>query len=116
SPRMTAPEIESINVQGALETCKQALVHGVRRFVLISSTIVDKPSRVHPFYRGAALNSLDMYRESRARAEALVTGQGSRGLSVGIVRPKTFVGPGRVSAFTIIFDWIRLGKPVLLLG
>jgi len=116
SPRMAPPEIESVNVQGALETCKQALAHGVRRFVLISSTIVDKPSRVNPLLRGAALNSLDMYRRSRVRAEALVTDQGSRGLRIGIVRPKTFIGAGRVSAFTIIFDWIRLGKPVLLLG
>ena len=116
SPRTEPEVIESVNVQGARETCRQALEHGVRRFVLISSTIVQRPRQVHPLFGGAALNALDMYRKSRAEAERVVTEQGSRGLSVGIVRPKTFVGPGRISAFTIVFEWIRRGKPVLLLG
>jgi nucleoside-diphosphate-sugar epimerase len=110
SPRQAPAVIESVNVGGVLETCRQALAHGVLRFVLISSTIVNKPPRVHPFTR------LDMYRKSRAEAERVAMEQGSAGLRVGIVRPKTFVGPGRISAFTIMFEWIRLGKPVLLLG
>ena len=116
SPRQAPAVIESVNVDGVLETCRQALAHGVLRFVLISSTIVDKPPRVHPFFRNAPLTRLDMYRKSRTEAERLATEQRSAGLRVGIVRPKTFVGPGRISAFAIVFEWIRLGKPVLLLG
>jgi len=116
SPRQAPAVIESVNVDGVLETCRQALAHGVLRFVLISSTIVHNPPRVHPFFRNAPLTRLDMYRKSRTEAERVVTEQGSAGLRVGIVRPKTFVGPGRISAFTIVFEWIRLGKPVLLLG
>jgi nucleoside-diphosphate-sugar epimerase len=116
SPRMSPAEIESVNITGVREVSNQALALGVRRFVLISSTIVEKPSRVHPILRSAALNALDMYRKTRAEAEEVIMEQGKGGLSVSIVRPKTFVGPGRVSAFTIIFDWVRRGKPVLLLG
>jgi nucleoside-diphosphate-sugar epimerase len=116
SPRQAPTVIESVNVDGVLETCRQALAHGVLRFVLISSTIVDKPPRAHPFLRNAPLTRLDVYRKSRIEAERVATEQRSGGLRVGIVRPKTFVGPGRVSAFAIVFDWIRLGKPVLLLG
>jgi nucleoside-diphosphate-sugar epimerase len=33
-----------------------------------------------------------------------------------VVRPKTFLGPGRVSAFALLFDAVRRGQPVLVLG
>jgi len=116
SPRMAPEAIRSVNVDGARVTCEQAVQRGVRRLILISSTIVDRPARVHPLFRSAALNSMDRYRQSRAEAERVAREMGGGDLRVALVRPKTFVGPGRVSAFTIIFDWIRLGKPVLLLG
>ena len=41
---------------------------------------------------------------------------GSRGLSVAVVRPKTFIGPGRTSAFGLLFELIRLGRAVPVLG
>jgi nucleoside-diphosphate-sugar epimerase len=116
SPRMPADTIRSVNVEGVRVACEQARNRGVRRLVLISSTIVQRSPRVHPFLLCSALNAMDLYRESRADAERLAAGMGGADLRVAIVRPKTFVGPGRVSAFTIVFDWIRLGKPVLLLG
>lgn len=116
SPRMPADVIESVNVGGIRELCRQAPARGVHRLVLISSTIVQRPGKVHPLFRGAALNSMDLYRQSRTDAERVATEMSGPDLRIAMVRPKTFVGPGRVSAFTIIFDWIRLGKPVLLLG
>jgi len=116
SPRQAPEVIKSVNVDGVREVCNQAIIHGIRRLVLISSTIVERPPKVHPFFPRAPLTRLDAYRESRVQAERVATEQGSRGLRVAIVRPKTFIGTGRASAFTIVFDWVRRGKPVLLLG
>jgi nucleoside-diphosphate-sugar epimerase len=116
SPRMDPRVIEEVNVAGARQVSRQAIANGIRRFVLISSTIVQRPPRVHPFMSGAGLSALDMYRKTRAEAEQFLLGQTSPDFHVSVVRPKTFVGPGRISAFTIVFDWIRQGRPVLLLG
>jgi nucleoside-diphosphate-sugar epimerase len=107
SPREAPEIIESVNVHGARQVCNQAVAHGVLRMVLISSTIVEGSARAHP-------RLLDAYRRSRIEAERVVSD--CSGLRSAIVRPKTFIGPGRLSAFAIIFDWIRRGRPVLLMG
>ncbi|MEP6714276.1 MAG: NAD(P)-dependent oxidoreductase [Terriglobia bacterium] len=116
SPRLDPRVIEEVNVAGAKQVSEQARACGVPRFVLISSTIVQRPPRKHPFLRQAGLNGLDMYRKTRTESERVLSERSSPGFRVAMVRPKTFVGPGRISAFTIVFDWIRQGKPVLLLG
>ena len=33
-----------------------------------------------------------------------------------IVRPKTFIGPERLGVFEILFDWIREGRRIPILG
>jgi nucleoside-diphosphate-sugar epimerase len=116
SPRQSEEMIWGVNVEGTRTLCAGALARSVRRLILISSTIVLKPRRVHPFFPNSPLTRLDLYRTSRVEAEAIAAGSGGRGASVAIVRPKTFVGPGRVSAFAIIFECIRLRRPVPVLG
>ena len=50
-------------------------------------------------------------RPSRSRATS-----GRRGLEVVILRPKTFIGPERLGVFEILFDWIREGRRIPILG
>ena len=116
APRHSRATMHTVNVDGTRCVCEQALARRVRRLILISSTIVTKPARVHPILRDAALSRLDTYRASRAEAEKVADEYRERGLQVAVVRPKTFIGPERVGAFAIIFEWIRLGRPVLVLG
>ncbi len=116
SPRQTTQLMHAVNVEGTRQLCAAALERGASRFILISSTIVTKPERKHPLLNDAPLSRLDAYRQSRAEAEQVISDFATRGLSAAIVRPKTFVGPGRVGAFAIIFDWIRQGAPVPVLG
>ncbi len=116
SPRAAASVIKTVNEEGARQVCSQALKAGVPRVVLISSTIVERPARSKALLRAKSVAAMDLYRQTRAKAEKITEDYASRGLSVAIARPKTFIGPGRVSAFHIIFDWIRRGRPVILLG
>jgi nucleoside-diphosphate-sugar epimerase len=116
SPRMAPEVIQSVNADGALQVARQAIAHGVPRLVLISSTVVQRPPRKHPFLKNSGVNAFDWYRRSRVDAERIVSELGGARLRVAIVRPKTFVGAGRVSAFNIVFEWIRQGKPVILMG
>src|ERR671932_2644595 len=39
-----------------------------------------------------------------------------RGLASVILRPKTFIGPERLGVFEILFDWIREGRRIYVLG
>ena len=56
------------------------------------------------------------YGASKIEAEELCAAFGRRGLDVVIVRPKTFVGPERLGVFEILFDWIREGRRIPILG
>lgn len=116
SPRESGETIGSVNVEGTGILCREALDRGVRRLILVSSTIVRSSPKTLPPWGSAALARLNLYRSSRIEAERIAMEYAGRGLSAAIVRPKTFIGPGRISAFGIVFDWIRHGQPVLILG
>jgi nucleoside-diphosphate-sugar epimerase len=116
SPREPLDVIRAVNVEGTRTVGEAARALGVPRFVLVSSTVVLWPRRVHPLSRRAPLSRLDDYRASRVEAEARVEALAGAGLSVAIARPKTFLGPGRVSAFALLFEAVRRGQPVPVLG
>ena len=114
SPRQSPHTLRTVNVDGTQLVYEAARNAGARRFVLISSTIVEKPPRRHPCLPRSGLSRLDDYRACRAEAEAWLLCQES--LSVAVVRPKTFFGPGKVGAFAMMFDAVRRADAVPVLG
>ena len=101
----------------ARRTCSpRALEAGVRRVVLISSTAVYGVPERHPIDEDDPLVGVGWYGESKIEAEQLAGEFGRRGLDVVIVRPKTFIGPERLGVFEILFDWIREGRRIPILG
>lgn len=114
SPRQSPRTLRTVNVDGTRLLYEAARAAGARRFVLISSTIVEKPPRRHPFLSRSGLSRLDDYRACRAEAEAWLLRQA--GPPVAVVRPKTFLGPGKVGAFAMLFDAVRRGDAVPVLG
>ncbi len=86
------------------------------RAVLISSTAVYGVPKHHPIAEDAPLVGVGHYGESKIDAEEVARDVGRRGLAVVIVRPKTFVGPERLGVFEILFDWIREGRGIPILG
>ena len=108
--------IRSVNVEGTAVVLAAALEAGVRRAVLISSTAVYGVPKHHPIARprrssASATTASRRSRPRRSRADA-----GRRGLEVVILRPKTFIGPERLGVFEILFDWIREGRRIPILG
>ena len=108
--------IRSVNVDGAAVTFAAALEAGVRRVVLISSTAVYGVPERHPIHEDDPLVGVGHYGESKIEAERLCDAFASRGLETVIVRPKTFLGPERLGVFEILFDWIREGRRIPILG
>ncbi|HJU48763.1 MAG TPA: NAD-dependent epimerase/dehydratase family protein [Gaiellaceae bacterium] len=114
--RTSRTEIRSVNVEGTAVALAAALEAGVRRVVLVSSTAVYGVPEKHPIEESDPLVGVGPYGESKIEAEGLAAAFGRRGLETVIVRPKTFLGPERLGVFEILFDWIREGRRIPVLG
>ena len=108
--------IRSANVDGTGVTFAAALEAGVGRAVLVSSTAVYGIPKHHPLREDAPLVGIGPYGESKIEAERVARRAGRRGLEVVVLRPKTFIGPERLGVFEILFDWIREGRRIPILG
>jgi nucleoside-diphosphate-sugar epimerase len=108
--------IRSVNVGGTGIAFAAAADAGVRRAILISSTAVYGVPKQHPIDEDAPLVGVGHYGESKIDAEEVARDAARRGLEVVIIRPKTFIGPERLGVFEILFDWIREGRGIPILG
>jgi nucleoside-diphosphate-sugar epimerase len=114
--QVTRDAIRSVNVEGTAVTLGAALDARVGRVVLVSSTAVYGVPERHPIHEDDPLVGVGHYGASKIEAEELCMAYGRRGLDGVIVRPKTFVGPERLGVFEILFDWIREGRRIPILG
>jgi nucleoside-diphosphate-sugar epimerase len=114
--KLSRDEIRSVNVGGTETVLLAARECGVRRLVLVSSTAVYGVPARHPIYEDDPLVGVGAYGESKIDAERLVRVANGDGLETVIVRPKTFVGAERLGVFEILFDWIREGRRIYVLG
>jgi nucleoside-diphosphate-sugar epimerase len=108
--------IRSANVDGTAVTFAAALEAGVGRAILVSSTAVYGIPKHHPLREDAPLVGVGHYGGSKIEAERVARRAGRRGLEVVILRPKTFIGAERLGVFEILFDWIREGRRIYILG
>ncbi|WP_322799260.1 NAD(P)-dependent oxidoreductase [Thermoflexus sp.] len=115
-PLWPRQEIFSVNVEGTRTVLESALAHGVRRVVFVSSTAVYGIPKKHPILEDDPLHGVGPYGQSKILAEQVCQSFRERGLIVTIIRPKTFIGPGRLGVFQILFDWVERGKPIPIIG
>ena len=109
-------EIRAVNVQGTATLLGAALEARVRRVVFVSTTAVYGIPKTHPIGEDAALEGVGHYGRSKIEAEEVCRAFQRRGLSAVTIRPKTFIGPERLGVFEILFDWIREGRRIYVLG
>lgn len=115
-PDRPTADLRAANVVGTRAVIDAVLAAGRPRLVLVSSTIVDRAIRPHPVLREAPLSRLAAYRDTRVAAEDEATRAADAGLSVAVARPKTFLGPGGVGSFALLFGLVRGGRAVPMLG
>jgi len=107
-------EIDQVNAEGTrvvLEACAQARV---KRLIYIGTTAVYGMPRQHPIYEDAPLNPMGDYGIAKAKAETYCVN--AAGVETVRIRPKSFIGTGRLGIFQILFDWIDAGKKIPVLG
>ncbi|MDI6099382.1 NAD-dependent epimerase/dehydratase family protein [Actinoplanes sp. NEAU-A12] len=115
-PTYSDSEIDSIVVggtRGVLGAAKQA---GTPRVVHISSTAVYGLPKIVPTTESHPREPVDPYSRAKARAEEVVEEFRAAGLRIPVLRPKTFVGPGRMGLFSMLFEWAEEGRNFPVLG
>ena len=115
-PLAPPAEIFSTAVRGTERLLEAASASGVKRFIFISSTAVYGIPDHHPIREEDGLTGVGPYGCSKIEAEGLCHEARDHGLAVSILRPKTFVGPERLGAFELLYDWAYSGRNFPVLG
>jgi len=115
-PLAPAHDILSTAVLGTRLLLESAVANRVRRFIFTSSTAVYGIPDHHPLVETDPLRGVGPYGESKIQAEALCRSGKWDAVCVSILRPKSFVGPERLGAFELLYDWACSGHGFPVLG
>lgn len=115
-PLWSKKDIFDVNVTGTRNVLEAARKNRVKRVVHVSSTAVYGVPDKHPLEENDPLVGVGPYGESKIAAEKICEGYRQKGLRISIVRPKTFIGTGRMGVFQILYDWVRSGKKIPMIG
>lgn len=115
-PLWKKEDIYSTNIEGTKNILYSAEKHKVKRVIFVSSTAVYGVPKKHPIGEEDPRIGVGPYGESKIVAEDLCFSAIKKGMPITIIRPKTFVGTGRLGVFEILFDWIHDGKKIPVIG
>jgi len=115
-PLRSSEEIITTNVDGTRNILDACVTNKVDRVVYISSTAVYGVPEKHPVYETDPMVGVGPYGESKIAAEGVCAEYREKGVVVTVIRPKTFLGTHRLGVFEILFDWIKDGKRIPLIG
>jgi len=115
-PSHRPEEIWATDVNGTEVLLELARRARVGRFVHISSTAVYGLPRDLPTPESNPREVVDPYNRAKIEAELLCERYRERGMCVPVLRPKTFLGPGRLGIFAMLFEWAVEGRNFPLLG
>jgi len=107
---------ESVNVQGTENLLKSALAAGVRKVLYVSSSAVFGAPKINPVTEQTPPSPAEAYGRAKLAGETLCADFAKQGLDVSVIRPRTIMGHGRLGIFQILFEWIRTGYNVPVLG
>jgi len=104
-PLWKKDDIYNTNVDGTGNVLELSKKHRVKRVIFISSTAVYGIPKKHPIEETDPRVGVGAYGKSKIIAEDLCLKAIAKGQHVTIIRPKTFVGTGRLGVFEILFDY-----------
>jgi len=115
-PLYSPEDIYTTDVEGTRTILDAALRNGVERVVHVSSTAVYGIPDHHPLYETDKLEGVGPYGQAKIQAEMICLEYRSKGLTVPIIRPKSFVGPERLGVFALFYDWAYEGHNFPMIG
>lgn len=115
-PSYSAEQIRSTDVDGTQSVLRAAEVAGVPHVIHVSSTAVYGLPKHTPTPEDYPRQGVDPYSRAKIQAELICEKSRTRFEGVTILRPKTFLGPGRMGIFSMLFEWAEEGLDFPVLG
>lgn len=109
-------EIFDMNLEGVANVLAVAEEIGTPKVVFVSSSGIYGIPKTMPCTEDHPTMPLGAYGDSKFEAEQLCRQALDRGVSVTTLRPMSMFGPNMTGVFAILFEWVRTGRPVFLLG
>jgi nucleoside-diphosphate-sugar epimerase len=106
----------SVNCEGTRNLLEAALAAGVRKLVYTSSSAVFGAPDRNPVDESTPPRPGEPYGRAKLAGERLCQLYPARGLPVSIIRPRTIMGHGRLGIMQILFEWVRQGRNIPVLG
>jgi len=107
-------EVNRDGVGHLLAACAAARV---RKIVHTSSSAVLGAPDVLPVTEESVPHPVEEYGRAKLAGERLALQLAAEhGLDVSVIRPRTILGHGRLGIFQILFDWVREGRAIPVLG
>ncbi len=106
----------TVNVEGTRIALEAARTAGVKMFCHMSSSAVFGSPDTMPITNDTPRQPIEIYGEAKKAGEDLALAAAKDGLPVSVIRPRTIVGTGRLGIFQILFEWIRDGANIYVIG
>lgn len=106
----------TVNRDGTETLLAAAQAAGVRKVVHLSSSAVYGAPERNPVTEDSPRRPGEEYGAAKLAAEEICARYVARGLDISIIRPRTIMGHGRLGIMQILFEWIRNGRNVPVLG
>ncbi|MEI6391602.1 MAG: NAD-dependent epimerase/dehydratase family protein [Verrucomicrobiota bacterium] len=106
----------SVNVHGTDNLLQCALATKVQKVIYVSSSAVFGAPKTNPVTEETPPTPAEAYGRAKLEGETLCAHYARLGLDVSVIRPRTIMGHGRLGIFQILFEWIREGYNVPVLG
>lgn len=112
----TESDIFDRNLAAARNALTAAERQSVRKVVFTSSSGIYGVPRSVPCKEDHPTVPLGEYGRSKLLAEKFYREAADRGQDVTVLRPMSLFGPRMSGIFVMLFEWIRRGQPVFMLG
>lgn len=105
-----------VNEGGTRNLLDAAKKQGVRKVVSMSSSAVYGAPDKNPVDDATPTNPGEDYGKAKLGAERLCHAYAKDGLDITLIRPRTIMGHGRLGIMQILFEWVREGRNIPVLG
>lgn len=116
NPAYKKNEISSIIIDGTINLLEVCLLNRIKRFIYLSSTAVYGIPQKVPLRENDDTMPYDSYNKAKIDCERICREYRKKGVCIPILRPRTFIGPGRLGIFTILYEWAKEGRNFPMLG
>ena len=106
----------SVNVSGSKIIYEESLKAGVRSIVYVSSSAIFGIPKNNPVQISDVPRPMEDYGKAKYAAELMGMHYSKLGLNISVIRPRTILGHGRLGIFSILFDWVKRGINLPVLG